>query len=252
MKTKKKLNRKHFRYLTSKDVKNPLVKVADFCRSWTSLKGYINDIKSILCANKSKHPENFSLIDLSNLLFDVKLTLTNIELLYVLQHSIDSWKLDKSSPYYTLKTSAMGASIEDVTLPQNQQTLLFERLTKAETRNIGEFIKRIFRLLTLREWQHLMDDLQEDFFTKDDLSSLVMYQDNFKKIFKYLKKLPEAFFFIYATKAKEHIFKHYVAEFRLEKFLTEESSEAASVSDDDELAQSPNLESTEQAADEDA
>lgn len=225
MKTTKKLNRKHFRYLTNKDIKNPLVNIAEFCRSWTSLEGYLDDVKSIICANRSRDPEKLSTMEQSNLLFEVKLTLTNIELLYVLQHTIDSWKLGKNSPYYTLKTTAMGAYIEDVTLPQRQKTLLFEQLTKAETKNIGKFIKKFFRVLTLREWQRLMDHLQEDFFTEDDLSSLIMYQDNFKKIFKYLKKLPEAIFFIYATKAKEYIFKHYVAEFRLETFLKEEATE---------------------------
>ncbi len=219
MKTTKKLRYKHFRYLTKKDIKNPLFKIAGFCRSWTSLEGYMGDIKCILKADKSRNPQNLTVNELSDLLFDIKLTLTNIELLYVLHHTIENWKLDETSPYYAVKITALGASIEDNTLYKSNQVLLFERLTKAEIKDIGKFIKKFFRLLTLREWQRLMEDLQQDFFSEYDISCLVMYQGNFKKIYKYLKKLAETIFFIYATKGKEHIFKHHVKDFNLGRYL---------------------------------
>src|SRR3546814_5099738 len=89
-------------------------------------------------------------------------------------------------------------------------------------KDIGVFIKKFFGFKSLREWHKTMDDVLETFFEEYSLSDLVPYAKDQSKIFNYLEKLADAIFLVYATKARERIFKYYIKEFSLEKYLEKE------------------------------
>lgn len=220
----KKLNHKGFRYLTKKEFKDPLYVIADFCRSICSLTGYKEDIKEIIYTSNAS-PHKRKPIEISNLLFSWKQLVKHIELLYVLAHKKVDWKIHSNITYHKQVISLNAHWIFDETLYSGTY-LNFERLKLAEMKDIGVFIKKFFKFKSLREWHRTMDEISETFFEDYSLSDLIHYAKDQSKIFNYLEKLAEAIFLIYATKAREYIFKYYVKEFFLEKYLEKEKQEA--------------------------
>ncbi|WP_262250140.1 hypothetical protein [Parapedobacter soli] len=224
MKTKRKLSHKHFRYLTKKEFKDPLYAIADFCRSICSLSGYKKDIKEIIYTSNAS-PHKRKPIEISNLLFSWRQLVKHIELLYVLSHRKVDWTVHPDATYHKQTFNLHAHWVHDETL-YNGAYLNFERLKLAEMRDIGIFIKKFFNFKSLREWYRTMDEISETFFEEYSLSDLFDYADDQAKIFKYLEKIADTIFLIYATRAREHIFKYHIKEFALEKYLEKEASEA--------------------------
>jgi len=225
MKTQKKLSHKHFRYLTKKEFKDPLYAIADFCRSTCSLSGYKDDIKEIISTSNA-FPHRRKPIEISNLLFSCKQIVKHIELLYVLSHRKVDWTVHPDATYHKQTVNLHAHWVHDETL-YNGAYLNFERLKLAEMRDIGIFIKKFFNFKSLRAWYSTMDEISETFFEEYSLSGLVHYAEDHPKIFNYLEKLADAIFLIYATKARERIFKYYIKEFSLEKYLEKEDPKAS-------------------------
>lgn len=219
----KKLNHKGFRYLTKKEFKDPLYVIADFCRSICSLTGYKEDIKEIIYTSNAS-PHKRKPIEISNLLFSWKQLVKHIELLYVLAHKKVDWKIHSNITYHKQVISLNAHWIFDETLYSGTY-LNFERLKLAEMKDIGVFIKKFFKFKSLRGWYMTMDDISETFFEDYSLSGLIDYAEDQSRIFNYLEKLADAIFLIYATKARERIFKYYIKEFSLEKYLEKEEPE---------------------------
>lgn len=251
MKKQTKLNRKQFRYLSKKEFKDPLYGIAAFCRTVTSLGDYQDDIQNMIRIS-STSPKGTKPREYSDLLFDWKCLVKQIELLYVLAHRESDWSIRPDSKYYELNIQYGRGTVYDETLYRGSY-LYFEHLKAAEMRNIGIFIRKFFKFKSLRKWYKLMDILFETLFEEDSLACFCDYADDQAKLFNYLEKLAEAFYFIYVTKAKEHIFNHYVDEFHLEKYLQQadavETEQGAS--DGDEPIESLDAESSEETAEED-
>lgn len=226
MKTTKKPSHKHFRYITKKEFKDPLYAIADFCRSICSLSGYKDDIKKIICTSNA-FPHRRKPMEISNLLFSWKQIVKHIELLYVLAHKKVDWTIRSDTAYHKQVINLNARWVHDETL-YGGTYLNFEQLKLAEMNNIGVFIKKFFKFKALRDWYGTMDEILETFFEDTSLSDLFDYADDQAKIFNYLEKLPDTIFLIYATKAREHIFKYHVKEFGLEKYLEKEEPEAGS------------------------
>lgn len=228
MKTKRKLSHKHFRYLTKKDLDNPLYALANFCRVEIRLSTYLTVINKLTKASCLHPPKKIKIRKASDLSFYCEFIAKNIELLYVLNQTFDKWKLQEPSPYYHLE---YGTYCNCFLIADNSlfggTTLYFKRLTKKEVKNIRIFTNKFFRFKSLREWYKLMEDLRSTIFDESSLSGFYAYENDDAKIFRYLEKLAEATFLIYEIKAKEHIFKHHVADFYLEKYLGEESTETS-------------------------
>lgn len=223
----KKLNHKDFRYLTKKEFKDPLYAIADFCRSICSLTGYKEDIKEITYTSNAS-PHKRKPIEISNLLFSWKQLVKHIELLYVLAHKKVDWRIHSNITYHKQVINLNARWIFDKTLYGGTTYLNFEQLKLAEMKDIGIFIKKFFKFKSLRGWYMTMDDISETFFEDYSLSGLIDYAEDQSRIFNYLEKLADAIFLIYATKAREHIFKYHVKEFGLEKYLEKEEPENGS------------------------
>ncbi|MGV3762727.1 hypothetical protein [Parapedobacter sp.] len=232
MKTKK-LNHKHFRYLTKQEFKDPLYATADFCRSVISLAGYRDEIQKIIRVS-STSPQGTKPRKYSNLLFFWKYLVKQIELLYVLAHRETEWTLHSETAYYELRTDHNRGWIYDETL-YNGSYLNFDQLKLTEVKNIGIFIRKFFKFKSLRKWHKTMDTILETLFEEDSLSHLAHYADDQSKIFRYLEKLAEAIFLIYVTKAKEYIFKHHVEDFVLQKYLEKEQLHGSELHGSEEL-----------------
>jgi len=226
MKTQKKLSHKYFRYLTKKEFKDPLYAIADFCRSTSSLNGYKDDIKEIICTSNA-FPQRRKPIKISNLLFSWKEIVKHIELLYILARKKVDWTIRSDTAYHKQIINLNARWVHDETL-YGGAYLNFEHLKLAEMNDISVFIKKFFKFKSLRGWHRTMDEILETFFEDYSLSNLVHYAEDQSKIFNYLEKLTETIFLIYATKAREHIFKYHVKEFGLEKYLEKEEPENGS------------------------
>lgn|GEM_PF-1001967 len=260
MKNTKKLSHKHFRYLTKKEFKNPLYAVARICRSETSLYEYRGVINKLMRASSTRTPKKIKTINASNLSFSCFQIMRNIELIYVLKSRFDNWELDRKSPHYHVEFDLLGAWIDDPSLSFDT-SLYFKRLKKDEIKNIGIFLAKFFRFKSLRKWYKLIEDIHTTLFSESRLSEYSAYANEDAKIFKYFKKLAEATFLIYETKAKEHIFKHHVKDFYLEEYLEDESTEpteddpeendAAGSTDHDDSLATPESPSPDETADED-
>lgn len=220
----KKLNHKGFRYLTKKEFKDPLYVIADFCRLTSSLSEYKDNIKEIICTSNA-FPHKQKPIKISTLLFSWKQIVRHIELLNVLAHKKVDWTIPSDTTYHKQVINLNARWVHDETL-YGGTYLNFEHLKLAEINDIGVFIKKFFKFKALREWHRTMDEISETFFEDYSLSDLIHYAKDQSKIFNYLEKLAEAIFLIYATKAREYIFKYYVKEFFLEKYLEKEKQEA--------------------------
>lgn len=224
MKKTKKPHRKHFRYLTNEDIKNPLYAVAHFCRTETDLISWKDDVKSLIKeSNITCGKISTSVADAR--LFNCNRILRHIELLYVLHTTIADWLINDKSRFY--KIERMTGQVHkhwyftrDDTL---DDMLHFKQFTAKEVGDFSIFLKNLFEFKTLRQWQQVIDDLLTSVLGQINFSEFTAYWGTEqKKIFKYLKKIAEAIFFVYVLKAKEHIFKYHTKYFHFEGHLGRE------------------------------
>lgn len=207
----KKLSRKHFRYLTKKEIKNPLYAVAYFCTNVTELNGWRRDIDQLIRISAT-NSNGLKPRDFGNLHFCWHQLYRHVELIYVLKHAVHQWETEQESAYYDLTHYPRTSVIFDAML-YGGTYLEFNRLSKKEFGDIGFFIGRFFAFQSLKAWQELMDKLLATLFYERKLSEDFRYTHQYSKIYRYLEKLTEAIFLIYVTKAKAHVLEHHTAEF---------------------------------------
>lgn len=240
MKKTKKLNRKHFRYLTKKEFKNPLYVVADFCTNVISLrewKSRIDLLIKIACTS----PKGLKIRDFSNLYYYWGHLSKHIELLYLLKYHISDWTIDKDSSLYKATFYYGSTLIYDPDL-RHGTYMEFDRLKAKEIKNMGIYIDKFFDLMSLWEWQRMMDELLSTFFDDSQLGRLVAYSGKDTKIYRYLEKLGEAIYLIYVLKAKEHVAKHHPNDLKVAPYYDgddvvcdeEEGMETEEVSDENQ------------------
>ena len=223
MKKTTKLSREHFRYLTKKEFKNPLYEVADFCRSFTNLRDWKSATDKMIkvgCADTKRLKAR----DFSSLHFDWTKLVQHIDLLYLLKHQIKDWQIKQDSEVYDITFYPRQTIIYDPTL-RDGTYMVFDRLKPKEIKNFGLFLDKFFNFMSCWEWQRTMDEWLSTFFDDNNLGMYTPYSDKASKIYDYIEKLSEAIYLVYVLKAKEHIFKHHVKDFYLEKYLDEKSDQ---------------------------
>ncbi|WP_257656859.1 hypothetical protein [Parapedobacter lycopersici] len=211
----KSVRQAHFRYLTKKEAKNPLYTVAYFCRNVTGLAHWRRDIDRVIRISAT-NGIGLKPIDFANLHFCWQQLYQHIELIYVLKHVVRHWEIESESPHYTLTRYPRTAIIFDRTLFRGTY-LEFDRLSRKEFDNIGLFIDKFFAFKSLQAWQRLMDKLLITLLSENRLGDYSKYDRQDSKIYRYLEKLTEVFFLIYATKAIAHIVAHHAADFLLDE-----------------------------------
>ncbi|WP_353183785.1 hypothetical protein [Parapedobacter lycopersici] len=207
----KSVKQAHFRYLTKKEAKNPLYTIAYFCRNVTGLAHWRRDIDRVIRVSAT-NGVGLKPIEFANLHFCWQQICQHIELIYVLKHAVRHWEIEPESPHYTLTRYPRTAIIFDRTLFRGTY-LEFDRLSRKEFDNIGLFIDKFFTFKSLRAWQRLMDKLLITLLSENRLGDYSKYERQDSKIYRYLEKLTEVFFLIYATKAIAHIAAHHAADF---------------------------------------
>lgn len=244
MRKTKKLKPNRFRYLTKKEIKNPLYAVADFCRNVTSLTHWRQDIDQIIRVSATDDL-GLKRRDFANMHFCWLQLCKHIELIYILKHTVQQWHIEPESPFYELKRYPRTAIIFDATLYKGTY-LEFDRLSNREFDDIGFFISKFFRFKSLKSWRVLMDKLLSSVFTEGRLGDYGKYYHQESKIYRYLEKLTEVIFLIYITKAKAFILEHHAADFLLDEEL-KEASDGRTISEEQNTVKPP---SNSQASDE--
>src|SRR5690606_2815667 len=197
-----KISPSRFRFLTKKEIKNPLYAVAEFCRNVTDLHGWRKDIDKIIRVSAT-NCVGLKRRDFSNMHFCWRELCRHIELIYVLKHTFNQWNIIPQSPYYELKRYPNVVIIYDDTLYGGTH-FEFDRLPSQQVDDIGMFISKFFHFKSLRSWQLLMDKLLSTLFSETKLSDYAKYCGQESKIYQYLEKLTEAIFLHYIMKAKDH------------------------------------------------
>lgn len=160
----------------------------------------------------------------------------HIELIYILKYTVQQWHIESASPFYELKRYPRIAIIYDSTLYGGTH-FEFDRLSNSDVDDIGHFISKFFNFKSLRSWQVLMDKLLSTLFTEGRLGDYSEYYRQESKIYRYLEKLTEAIYFIYATKANAYIHEYHAADFLLEEEL-KEASDGRTVPEEQDTAES--------------
>ncbi len=206
MKKQKTLNQKHFRHLSKKQFDYPFHTIAAFCTNMTDLVGWQEAIRKIIRVS-STYPDGMKAIDFANVNFYSKILIQHLEILYVLKNTVSDWTINDYSRYYQLKIECGKGIIKDEKM-YNGRTLVFSMINEAEMQNMSVFINKLFTFKTLNKWRKVIDSINSTCYSESSLSLYFAYQRDQNKIFSFLEKLGDAIFFIYETKAKEHVALH--------------------------------------------
>lgn len=223
----KKLSRKHFRYLTKKEIKNPLYAVSYFCREVTTLNHWRRDTDQLFRISTT-NSKGLKPLDFSNLYFCWYQLYRHIELMYLLKHTVHEWEIESESTNYRLTRYPRTAIIFDETL-YGGTYLEFDRLTKKEFNDLSFFIGKFFSFKSLKAWQKLMNKLLATLFYEGKLLEDFRYARHYSKIYRYLEKLIDAIFLIYVTRAKAYVLEHHAADFFSQRENVANKSEQTAV-----------------------
>lgn len=194
------------------EINDPLFPLVELCCNETSLAYYRNDINRFTRASCC-HNVDFRPVDFGEMYYMYKRLSYQIELLFVLMHQHEEWKLSLSNPLYQCTVHGNYKIIHDEDMYEGT-TMQFWALATTEFANLQLFMHDFFKFKSLGNWRRTMDGMFNLVFSEESFSE---HDDDARHIFEYLDKLGEAMFVAYEIRGKAYMLEHYADRFGIKK-----------------------------------